>query len=326
MQVYRSSAEAAGALQSPAVAVGNFDGVHCAHQALFRRARELAGPGGQVAALTFSPHPARLFNPDLAPPLITTEEQKLEAMAQCGLDAVVLEPFSRDFAALPPEEFVRRILAERLGARHVIVGEGFLFGRKKAGTVETLQQLGLEHGFEAHAVGTIRLHSIVVSSTKIREFILLGKVGGASLLLGRDYLVEGSVIPGKARGRTIGIPTANVATDNEILPRKGVYAGWARLPDGTVHRAVINIGTNPTFEKADVLSLEAHLLDCSLDLYGQRLGIHFTQRLREEQRFGSVDELVEAIHADIADAREILKEPAVTVAPDGCGELAAAAD
>lgn len=311
MQVFHSSREAAGKLRATAVALGNFDGVHRGHQELFATARRLAGPGGQVVGLTFWPHPARLFNPDLAPPLLTTPEQKLEQMRACGLDAAVVEPFDREFAALTPEAFVSEVLAARLDARHVVVGHGFRFGSKKAGSQTTLEELGRVHGFEAHGVATVRVSSITVSSTKIREFILMGRVGGASLLLGRDYLVQGPVVPGKRRGRTIGIPTANVAPKNEIVPKRGVYAGWARLPDGAIHKAVINIGTNPTFEKAAVMTLEAHLLDFSGDIYGHDVGVYFTQRLRDEQRFSSVDELVQAIHSDIDDARALLHEPAV---------------
>lgn len=313
MRVFSSSREAAGKLRSPAVAVGNFDGVHRGHQELFARARELAGPRGEVVALTFWPHPARLFNPDLAPPLITTQEQKLAQLAACGLDAVVIEPFDSEFAALSPQAFAREILAGRLAASHVIVGHGFRFGARKAGGLSTLEELGEELGFQGHGISTVRVSSIAVSSTKIREFILLGRVGGASLLLGRDYLVEGQVVPGKRRGRTIGIPTANVDPVNEVLPKRGVYAGWARLPDGQVLKSVINIGTNPTFEKAAVMTLEAHLLDFDGDLYDKRLGVYFTQRLRDEQRFTSVDELVAAIHSDIADARELLREPALVL-------------
>jgi riboflavin kinase/FMN adenylyltransferase len=316
MRVYRSSQEAAAGLTGPtAVVIGNLDGVHRGHQELINQARALAKTcGGEVVVLTFAPHPARYFNPELAPPLITTQEQKLELLEACGLDAVVVETFDGEFAAISAEAFVRKILVEQLLARHVLVGHGFRFGSQKGGGIKTLAALGSELGFEAHEIATVRVSSIAVSSTKIREFILLGRVGGASLLLGRDYLVQGPVVPGKGRGRTIGLPTANVDPVNEILPRKGVYAGWAHLESGVVFKAVINIGTNPTFEKADVLSLEAHLLDFSGDLYGKRVGIHFTQRLREERRFASVNDLVAAIHGDIADARVLLKEPAISIA------------
>ena len=314
MRVFRSSAEAAGQLRSPAVAIGNFDGVHRGHQALFARARELARAAGRDAvALTFAPHPARFFNPELAPPLITPEAQKLAAREECGLDAVVIEPFDAAFAARTPESFATEILAARLGARDIIVGLGFSFGAKRAGDLGSLVQLGAAHGFAAHGLETVRVGSIVVSSSKIREFLLLGRVGGASMLLGRDYLVEGRVVAGKARGRTIGVPTANVDPENEIIPRKGVYAGWARLPDHTISKAVINIGTNPTFERADAISLEVHVIGYSGDLYDQRIGVLFTQRLREEKSFPSVDALIAAIRHDIQEALELLGAPASSI-------------
>jgi riboflavin kinase/FMN adenylyltransferase len=307
MKVFRSSAEAAGELASPSVAVGNFDGVHLGHQALFRRARALAaGRGGQAVGLTFSPHPARFFNPDLAPPLLNTEEQKIQLMQRYGLDAVVLEPFNADLAALSPLDFASRILAGNLGASSVVVGQDFVFGRKRAGNLESLRQLGGELGFEAQAVGTVRAESIVVSSTKIREFLLMGRVRGASVLLGREYVVSGTVVEGRKRGRTIGIPTANVEPDNEVLPLRGVYVGRALLPGGGLLPAVINIGTNPTFEKAARMTLEVHLLDYDGDLYGETLGVSFVRRLRDELRFSSVDNLVKAIREDIAVARSVL--------------------
>ena len=307
MKVYRSSSEATGKLTAPAIAIGNFDGVHQGHVALFEEAISLSqGGGGQAVALTFSPHPARFFNPDLAPPLINTMEQKLELMAACGLDAIVIEPFDADLAALTPHEFVDRVLVERLGVKHVVVGKNFVFGKKKAGDLETLVGLGRERGFSAHGIECVHVQSIPARSTKVREFLLMGRVIGAAVLMGREYAVEGIVVEGKGRGRTIGIPTANIQMDNEILPRRGVYAGRVGHPDGRGLNAVINIGTNPTFEQAAVLSFEVHVLDFSEDLYGQRLVVQFTQRLRDERRFASVEELLEAIHEDISVARELL--------------------
>lgn len=317
MQIYHSTTAASCRFSSTAVAIGNFDGVHCGHQALFAQAIALArSQGGSAVALTFSPHPARLFNPELAPPLITTPSQKLEAMAACGLDAVVIEPFNADFAALSPRDFIRQIIVEHLKAHQVVVGKDFVFGHHRAGNLETLHHLGIEYGFQAYGIDPVRISSIVASSTKIREFLLLGRVGGASMLLGRDYAVEGMVVQGKARGRQFGIPTANISSENEILPRKGVYAGWARLPGEQIYQTVINIGTNPTFERADTVHLEAHLLDFpGSELYGQRLNIFFTQRLRDEQRFDSVEELKAMIQRDIQEARAILKTPAITIKP-----------
>ncbi len=307
MKVFRSSLEARGELRSPAVTIGNFDGVHLGHRALFARTIELArAVGGDAVVLTFDPHPARFFNRELAPYLLTPEQRKLELMEQAGLDAVVLEPFTGDLAGHTPQQFASAVLGENLGASHVVVGEGFIFGKKRAGNLQALIDLGGELGFEAHGVRPVRAEGIVISSTKIRNFLLTGRVMGAAQLLGREYMVEGEVVQGRMRGRTIGIPTANVASSAEILPKRGVYAGRALLPDGGVKEAVINIGTNPTFEKAAILSFEVHILDYSGDLYGQRLGVRFTRRLRDEKKFSSVEELLEAIGEDIDRAREIL--------------------
>jgi riboflavin kinase / FMN adenylyltransferase len=310
MKVIHKSRSAEGQLKSPAVAIGNFDGVHLGHQALFARATELArATDGDAVALTFSPHPARFFNPDLAPPLITTEVQKLELMEGRGLDAVVVEPFDWALASLSPEAFVEQILVRHLGARHVVVGGGFVFGRDRTGNLDALRRIGAPHGLEAHGVDLVRAEEIIVSSTKVREFLLMGRVRGARTLLGRDYAVEGLVVAGKGRGRTIGIPTANVDSMNEIIPKRGVYAGRALIEGGETRLAVINIGTNPTFEKADTLSLEAHLLGFTGSLYGERIRILFAKRLRDEKRFSSAAELVAAIRDDIQEARVHFSDP-----------------
>ena len=308
MQIFRSSEAARGRLTAPAVAIGNFDGVHLGHQELLSRARDLAEQeSGQAVVLTFEPHPARLFNPDLAPPLLTTEEQKLELLRSKGVAAVVVQPFDADFASLTPDRFVRRMLVEDIGAGHVVVGRDFVFGKGRQGTVRTLKTMGAELGFVAHGVRPVRAHGIVASSTKVRNFVLMGKVRGAAMLLGREYSINGLVVQGKQRGRTIGVPTANVQTDNEILPKRGVYAGYGRLQTGDVVPAVINVGTNPTFEKGNVVSLEAHLLDFEADLYRQQLEVSFSKRLREERRYSDVQQLIDAIAGDIAQAREILE-------------------
>lgn len=308
MKIYKTSETAAGKLKSPAVAIGNFDGIHLGHKALFTRAMDLARErSGDAAVLTFSPHPARYFNPDLAPPLINTEERKLELMEEFGLDAVVVETFDADFAALDARAFAGQVLQRNLGAKHVVVGHGFSFGRKREGDLSALQRLGVEFGFLAHGIPAVRAESIVVSSTKIRNFLLLGRVSGAAALMGREYMVRGEVVQGRGRGRTIGIPTANVNSDSEILPQGGVYAGRLRLPGGEILDSVINIGTNPTFEKAAVMTLEVHVLDFDQDIYGQQVGVIFTRRLRAERRFSSVDELIEAIKGDIQVARQVLE-------------------
>lgn len=326
MKVYRSSAAAAAELPQggTAVAIGNFDGVHIGHRTLFARATELAQRDELLpVALTFDPHPARFFTPDLAPPLITTEARKLQLIAESGIAALVIEPFTAEFASLPPERFVTEILVERLRARHVITGKSFVFGRQRAGDHALLASMGRAHGFVAHGLELVRYGGIPVSSSKIREFVLMGRMRGAKALLGREFGVVGHVVTGAGRGRTIGIPTANLQPETELLPGRGVYVGRVALPDGRELEAVVNVGTAPTVRRNERVIIEAHLLDFPGEqLVGQRIRVLFLQRLRDEQRFASIDELVEAIHLDIAAAREILahdRETGGGVGPDAPG-------
>ncbi|MCC6750734.1 MAG: bifunctional riboflavin kinase/FAD synthetase [Deltaproteobacteria bacterium] len=304
MQVFRSAKGLRGMLAGPAVAIGNFDGVHLGHQALMRRAKELAhAHGGSGVALTFDPHPARYFKPDLAPPLITSLDQRLELLAAQGLDAVVVEPFGEALASLAPDAFVEEVLVRGLGAQHVVVGESFVFGHRRGGSLATLTELGHRHGFTTVGLPAVCAQEIVVSSTKIREFVLMGRMEGATLLLGRDHFVDGVVVTGQGRGRTIGVPTANLASENELVPGRGVYAARATLASGDEREAVVNIGTAPTFGGSPLATVEAHLLDFEGELVGQRLRLHFAHRLRDERKFPSAGALVEAIRADIATAR-----------------------
>ncbi len=213
-------------LERPVVAIGNFDGVHVGHRALLGHAVARAHAlGGEAAVLTFDPHPAKLLAPQLAPPLICTLERKLELFAEAGLDAAVLEPFTRELAALAPEEFVTRILRDGLGASEIVVGYDFTYGKKRAGNVETLRTGA---GVPVHVIPAVTVDGLVASSTKIREFVLAGRVDGAGLLLGRPFDVDGEVVRGAQRGRELGIPTANIAARGELLPRPGIYATESR--------------------------------------------------------------------------------------------------
>ncbi|HJZ86807.1 MAG TPA: bifunctional riboflavin kinase/FAD synthetase [Polyangia bacterium] len=290
------------------VAIGNFDGVHVGHQHIFRLvAAQARARRGTACVLTFEPHPARVLAPELAPPLIVPLSRKLELIAACGIDLCVVEPFDLAFAARPPDAFVDEILARALSAREVVVGQDFTYGRGRAGTVETLRAAGPTHGFALTAVDKVTVGGLVASSSKVRELVLEGKVDGAARLLGRPFELCGPAIRGAGRGRTIGVPTANLQTEYELLPRQGVYAGWVRLPDARGrHGAAINIGFNPTFSQNDALSVEAHILDWNGDLYGQRITIEFAARLRGEERFPNAQALVAQIERDIEKTRVIL--------------------
>ncbi len=308
METFRGHNALPRRLDHPVVAIGNFDGVHRGHAHLFAQARQRAAElHGEAVVLTFDPHPAKVLAPSYAPPLITPLGRKLELIAATGVDVTVVEPFDRAFAARSPEAFVGEVLVAGLGAAHVVVGYDFTFGQKRSGTTETLAALGRAHGFGSTVVPPVSVDGIVCSSTKVREFVLEGRVDGAALLLGRDPEVQGEVVRGDGRGRTIGVPTANLRCETELVPKTGVYAGWAEhLGDGRRWTAAINVGTNPTFVEAQRVSVEAHLLDCDEDLYGARLRLGLVRRLRDEERFASKEALVEQIRRDIEATRATL--------------------
>jgi riboflavin kinase / FMN adenylyltransferase len=298
------------ALREPAVAIGNFDGVHLGHRALLDEARRVArAAGGQTVALTFDPHPARFFAPSLAPPMLTPLERRIEMLQEAGADVVLVEPFTTELAALPAEDFVTRVLAREIGARHVVVGANFSFGRDRRGNPTLLQNLGQKLDMGVSIVPEVAVSGLVCSSTKIREFVLEGRMEGARLLLGRPFEIDGAVVRGDGRGQTLGVPTANLAYEGEILPSPGVYAGRACRLDGdrVWHPAAISIGNNPTFAGKGTagLTIEAHLLDFSGDLYDARLRLQFLARLREQRRYAKVEDLVAEIQRDIVRTREI---------------------
>jgi riboflavin kinase/FMN adenylyltransferase len=308
MKVFHSLEEA-GALAGSAVALGNFDGVHLGHQALFAEAAR----HGAAVALTFDPHPGKVLQPELAPKLITTRERKLELMAQCGLVAAILQPFSLEYARTSPQEFESSLL-DGLRARHLVVGVDFTYGAKRAGTVHLLREAAQRRGAELHRVPPVTVDGVVVSSSKVREYILEGRVSAARRLLGRFFDLDGKVVPGAGRGRTIGFPTANVDTDNELRPAPGVYAvrvferGRSDRGASTLAAAgqvgAANIGVKPTFGGTEV-TIEVHLVDFAGDLYDRPLRVQFLERLRAEQRFASVNELAAQIRRDVEHARSV---------------------
>jgi len=306
MQVFDALAAAArsGLLAGGAVAIGNFDGVHLGHQALVARALELArARGARAGVLTFEPHPVRALRPRLAPPLITSLPRKLELLEACGLDAVVVQPFDLGYAGTSAAGFVERDLCGGLGVREVVVGWDFTAGHERA-RVDALRPLLAARGLTLHVIDPVAQAGLTVSSTKIREFLLEGNVEAATLLLTRPYDLDGRVVPGAGRGRTLGFGTANLATE-ALLPRHGVYAVRARVT-GPGHQAgwrpgVCNVGVKPTVEDSGRVGAEVHLLEHDGgDLYGATLRVAFVARLRDERRFPSLD----ALRAQIADDAE----------------------
>lgn len=298
-----------------AVTIGAYDGVHRGHRAVIaevqRRARDMDLP---TTVVTFDRHPAMVVRPESAPRLLCDLDQKLELLAETGVDRTVVIRFDADRAAESAADFVNAVLVDTLGTRLVVVGEDFHFGSKRSGNVTLLQELGGSLGFNVvglHLVGENGAPATPetrVSSTAIREKLTQGDLTGANHLLGRLHEVRGVVSQGDQRGRTLGFPTANVGIPGEILlPADGVYAGWFTREDGSVHATAMSIGRRPTFYKhAHASLLECFLLDFAGDLYDERVKVRFSHRLRGEKRFNSVAALVEQMEQDVADTRTLL--------------------
>ncbi|PZQ92110.1 MAG: bifunctional riboflavin kinase/FAD synthetase [Leifsonia xyli] len=295
-----------------AVTIGKFDGVHTGHREVLARLRELATDRGLVSAVvTFDRHPLSLLAPAFCPAPLVSNAQKRELLAEAGVDATLMLEFDERLAELDAADFVRRVLVEALDARVVFAGRDFRFGRKGAGDIELLRELGAASGFEVVLIDDVRTDgggaARRASSTWVREALEAGRVDEAERILGRLPSVRSVVVAGERRGRELGYPTANLdpARLEGFLPADGVYAAWARV-DGMRHPAAVSIGNNPTFDGVPQHQAEAHLLDVELDLYGRTLQLDFVARLRGMARFDTLDQLVAAIRADADAARELL--------------------
>lgn len=295
-------------IQDAWVTIGSYDGVHRGHQTILHKVVNGArSTGDPSAVVTFYPHPAVVLGKRQEPFYLTSPEEKAELLGELGVDLVVTHPFDREVAQLSAEAFIQR-LSRHLGMRHLCIGHDFALGRGREGNAERLAELGARYGYELTTVPDFELEGETVSSTRIRQCLAQGDVGKAKRLLGRAYFVRGKIIPGDGRGRTIGIPTANLDIwVDRMIPRLGVYACRARV-DGVEQDAVVNIGVRPTFEQENPRThVEAHLLDYDADLYGKEMQLSFVARLRDEIRFSGVEALLEQIHFDIEEARRILK-------------------
>jgi len=295
----------------PVLAIGNFDGLHRGHLKIVERIRRGATErGGTSVVMTFEPHPPRVLRPDKAPPLLMTSEQKRNALARAGVQGLAVVRFTEELSQWEPETFVRRVLVDWLRVAEVWVGADFLFGRNRSGNFTLLKTQGLQFGFRAEKIDPIRYKDFVVSSTRIRRLVSEGRVEEAGALLGRHFAIDGRVVEGARRGREIGFPTANLATENELLPPNGVYATFSAV-DGIVRPSVTNVGVRPTFDGPPTTSVETHVLGFSGDLYGQRLELAFVQRLRDERRFPDIDALREQIAADVRRAGRLFDKLSV---------------
>jgi riboflavin kinase / FMN adenylyltransferase len=289
----------------PVVAFGNFDGVHLGHRAILRAAMDRArAAGGTAFALTFEPSPGKVLAPGRAPDLITTPEDKLDMLRLSGLDGVIVIEFTREFSLVEPREFVRNFLIDRIGAREVVVGHSASFGHNRAGNAAVMVELGREFGFDTTVVGPVKIGGIEVSSTKVREMLAGADLRGAARLLGRFHFLRGPVVHGRERGRTIGFPTANIASETECVPPDGVYATRVVLDDGSFG-AITNIGMRPTFAET-TRSIEAHIFDFHRDIYGVRVRLEMVERIRSERKFESAEALSRQIALDLERVREIL--------------------
>jgi riboflavin kinase / FMN adenylyltransferase len=298
----------------PTVAtLGNFDGVHKGHQAVLATVVERArAEGARAVAVTFDPHPVAVLHPDRAPQIITGPQQRLDLLAATGLDAVLVMEFTREFAQWTPERFVVDVFVKALGASVVVVGEDTRFGVRNSGDVNTLRQIGVEHGFEVLAIQDIG-EGGRWSSSRVRALVTSGDVVTATEILGRPHRVCGEVVHGDHRGRELGYPTANLSQESAgLTPADGVYAGWLIQPtlpgSDPDHRlpAAISIGTNPTFEGTQ-RRVEAYVLDrTDLDLYGETVAVEFVERLRATEKFDSIEALLSQMADDVRRARLVL--------------------
>jgi riboflavin kinase / FMN adenylyltransferase len=307
MQLVRGFCNLKADARGAAVAIGNFDGVHLGHQALVRAVCErAAASGARPVILTFDPHPREFFDPVGAPPRLMRVMEKCMALAALGVERLVIVRFDARLQQQAPAEFIRGMLIEGLGVRHVIVGEGFRFGRRREGTVATLGEAGAVYGFEVVTVPSVELDGERVSSTRVRAALAAGDFAAAGRLLGRRFALGGRVIAGSRLGRQLGFATANMRLHRARLPLGGIFAVQVRGADGAELRdGVASLGTRPTVHGVEPL-LEVHLFDYAGDLYGRRLSVEFVAKLRDEERFPSLAALTEQMHRDAARARAIL--------------------
>jgi riboflavin kinase/FMN adenylyltransferase len=306
MRIITDLSEISHPLRNAVLTIGNFDGVHIGHQALFNQVIEKAESiDGTSVVITFEPHPIRVIKSNKHFPLITLYEQKVELISASGVDTLICIPFTHEFATIPARTFVKEILYDQIGMKAIIVGQDYSFGRGREGDVLLLKEMAVKYGFEVIISGWIELEGHRISSTEIRHLVSEGRVEEAKKLLGRYYQVRGTVIRGRDRGgRLLGFPTANLTLSDELCPKGGVYAVTVEYND-TIYEGVANIGYSPTFDNG-VFSVEVHILDFHQDIYDRPIRVNFIRRLRGEKKFPGPEALSAQISLDIEKAREIL--------------------
>jgi len=310
MKIIRNLDDIGAPLRRAVITIGNFDGVHVGHQALFREVvRKARSIDGTAAAMTFEPHPMQVLRKNYRPPLITLLEQKIELIGQTDLDVLICMPFTRQFASLTPREFVEDILIRKIGMAAVVVGRDYSFGRHREGNVALMRTFAELFDFELITADWVKpagAGADRISSTKIRQLIMEGRVDLIRPMLGRCYQLRGTVTTGRNRGgKMLGFPTANLNLQEELCPKTGVYAVTVEW-SGRSWDAVANIGWSPTFDD-HLFTVEAHILDFNQDIYGEKIRINFVRRIRDEIRFAGVAELSDQIRRDVVEARRILE-------------------
>jgi len=316
MRFFQSLSEVPAGFGPSAVAIGKFDGVHAGHRRVIDELLAVAAERSLDATIvTFDRHPLRLLRPELCPPPLVSNAQKVERLAEAGVDTTLMLAFDLPFSQLTPEQFVRGILVDALRARVVMVGSDFRFGVRGSGTVETLRALGAEHGFEVHVIDDVVATRLAdettrrASSTLIRELLAEGEVAEAAAVLGHIPSVRGIVVKGAQRGRELGFPTANLSPGMEgFIPRDGVYAAWFWV-DGRRYGSAVSIGNNPTFDGVPDKQVEAHLLDEDIDLYGKTVEVAFVEYIRGQVKYSTIEALIEQISDDEEKVRVILGYP-----------------
>jgi riboflavin kinase/FMN adenylyltransferase len=291
------------------ITIGNFDGVHIGHQALFHEVIEKADSiGGTSIVMTFDPHPVRVLKQNGHLPLITMNEQKVELIENSGIDVLICIQFNKEFAAISAKEFVEDLLLKCIGMKAIVVGKDYTFGKNREGNLDLLQTFANNLGFEVIVADWVQTSKGLpnrISSTRTRELVMAGEVDEAKKLLGRYYQIRGLVITGRNRGgKLLGFPTANITLHDELCPKNGVYAVTVDCMEKK-YQGVANIGYSPTFDDG-VFSVEVHILDFNENIYGQKIRVNFVQRIRDEIKFSDIAELSDAIRNDIEKARKIL--------------------
>lgn len=301
----------AGILRGTVLTLGVFDGLHLGHQRIMEKVVERANATNSIpTAITFDPHPRAVLFPESAPPLLQTLDQRLANFEILGIQQAIVVRFDKEFAAQHAEEFLRDTVYERLQAREVYLGEGFFFGKNRSGNIELLRKMSRKLGFAADEVSEITLRGQRISSSKIRHLLADGKVNLARRMLGRPYGVEGQIVRGFQRGRTIGFPTANLHPHNRVIPKFGVYA-TATLINNQWRKSITNVGIRPTFEGDNQPSIESYIFDFDGDLYGDVLRVRFLHRIRDERKFSGIEELKAQIARDTTRAKLYFRQQGV---------------